>query len=111
MALYPKTSARCDFHSYDTRQPSAAAARHDTTAVQQLGGSKPCASLESLFYILRQRHSHTRTRGQVSELGAVYQECRAFRTLLFVDDDDEDDDDGSSQGAGGRGGGRGRDSR
>lgn len=25
---------------------------------------------------------------QVSELGAVYQESRAFRTLLFVDDED-----------------------
>ena len=29
-----------------------------------------------------------RTKIQVSELGGVYQESKAFRTLLFVDDED-----------------------
>ncbi|CAM9980618.1 unnamed protein product [Ectocarpus sp. 6 AP-2014] len=49
---------------------------------------------------------------RVSELGAVYLESRAFRTLLFVDDADDEDGDNNHQGGGGGGGrGRGRDSR
>ncbi|CAM9423221.1 unnamed protein product [Ectocarpus sp. 4 AP-2014] len=45
---------------------------------------------------------------RVSELGAVYLESRAFRTLLFVDDAEDEDGDNNNQGGGGGGGGRGR---
>eukprot|EP00752_Nemacystus_decipiens_P008545 g7632.t1 len=44
---------------------------------------------------------------RVSELGAVYQESRAFRTLLFVDDDDDDNDAGDANGHGNAPGRRG----